>query len=518
MDWITMVSTLLALFSYFILKIAYQTLSFYWLTPRRIQKTMAKQGVCGPQPRFLTGNLPEMAALLSKAAGGGGEISHDIVPRVLPHYLLWSKIFGKRFIFWNGVEPRMCLTEPEMIKELLTKHTMVTGKSWQQQQGSRHFVGQGLLMANGQDWYHQRHIVQPALMGEKLKSFYGFMVESTKTILEALEKSLETGETEVEIGEYMTRLTADIISRTEFDTNFEKGKRIFEMLTNLQSLVARASRHLWFPGSRFLPSKYNREIKSMKKEVERQLMEIIQSRKDRVEVGRSSSYGNDMLGMLLEEMQKKRSDGFSLNLQIIMDECKTFFFAGHDTTARLLTWTLMLLATNPHWQEKVRAEVQDLCHGGPPSLDHLSKLSLLNMVINESLRLYPPATLLPRMAFEDIKLGDLHIPKGLSLWIPVIALHHSKEIWGDDANEFNPQRFASRSAGAGRHFLPFAAGPRNCVGQLFAQMEAKIILAMLLSKFSFAISQTYRHAPELVLILRPKYGVQLHVTKIQSQT
>lgn len=347
------------------------------------------------------------------------------------------------------------------------------------------------------------------------------------------------------------------------------------------------------------------------------MMEIIQSRKDCVEIGRSSSYGNDLLGLLLNEMQKKRGSGFSLNLQLIMDECKTFFFAGHETTALLLTWTSMLLASNPTWQDKVRAQVAEVCNGETPSVDHLSKLTLvcnsssfrfslfpflflflffpffislasyqragclatyiyiyaykfyslsvlaisvflnfekkheprlispldtvfllyknvppllkifhlknkrrahtrpfislvqLNMVINESMRLYPPATVLPRMAFEDIKLGDLHIPKGLSIWIPVLAIHHSEELWGKDANEFNPDRFAGKMFAPGRHFIPFAAGPRNCVGQSFAMMEAKIILAMLISRFSFTISQNYRHAPVIILTIKPKYGVQI---------
>ncbi|KAK4490572.1 hypothetical protein RD792_001255 [Penstemon davidsonii] len=403
----------------------------------------------------------------------------------------------------------MCLTETELIKELLSKYSTISGKSWLQQQGSKHFIGRGLLMANGDDWYHQRHIVAPAFMGDKLKSYAGYMVNCTKEMVTSLEKEIEIGRTEFEIGEYMARLTADIISRTEFDSNYEKGKQIFHLLTVLQQLCAQSSRHLCFPGSRFLPSKYNREIKSLKMEVERLLMEIIQSRKDCVEIGRSSSYGNDLLGMLLNEMQKKGSS--NLNLQLIMDECKTFFFAGHDTTALLLTWTMMLLASNPSWQQKVRAQVKEVCGGAPPSVEQLSKLTLLNMVINESLRLYPPASLLPRMAFEDIKLGDLHIPKGLSIWIPVLAIHHNEEIWGQDVNEFNPDRFGSKSFAPGRHFIPFAAGPRNCVGQAFALMEAKIILAMLISKFSFTISENYRHAPVVVLTMKPKYGVQIHL-------
>ncbi|XP_073063838.1 cytokinin hydroxylase-like [Primulina eburnea] len=506
------VSVAIFIFLYIFLKAAYDTISCYWLTPKRIKKSMEKQGVYGPKPRFLVGNILDMTTLVAESTSKDMDsIHHDIVGRLLPHFIVWSKIHGKRFIYWNGIEPRMCLTEPELIKELLSKYSTISGKSWQQQQGSKHFIGRGLLMANGDDWYHQRHIVAPAFMGDKLKSYAGYMVECTTQMLKSLENAMERGDTEVEIGEYMSRLTADIISRTEFDCNYEKGRQIFHLLTDLQRLCAQASRHLWFPGSRFFPSKYNREIKSLKMEVETLLMEIIQSREDCVEIGRSESYGNDLVGLLLSEMKKKReSNKFSLNLQLIMDECKTFFFAGHETTALLLTWTVMLLASNPIWQEKVREEVKQVCtNGGEPSLDQLSKLTLLGMVINESLRLYPPASVLPRMAFEDIKLGELFIPKGLSIWIPVLAIHHNEEIWGKDVNEFNPSRFASKSYTPGRHFIPFATGPRNCVGQSFALMEAKIILSMLISRFSFTLSENYRHAPIIVLTIKPKYGVQI---------
>lgn len=116
-------------------------------------------------------------------------------------------------------------------------------------------------------------------------------------------------------------------------------------------------------------------------EVERLLMEIIQSRKDCVDIGRSTSYGNDLLGMLLAETQKKRvqnGNGFSFNLQLLMDECKTFFFTGHETTALLLTWTVMLLATNPSWQDKVRAEVLQVLNNEDPSPEKLSKLTLVS--------------------------------------------------------------------------------------------------------------------------------------------
>ncbi|CAL5185761.1 unnamed protein product [Lathyrus oleraceus] len=499
-------ATLLVILVTLIIKVFYDTISCYWLNPIRIKKVMEKQGVFCPKPRFLSGNLKEISSFVSTATSQDMKsINHDVVGRLLPHFVAWSKQYGKRFFYWNGIEPRLCLTETELIKEFLSKYSTISGKSWQQQQGSKNFIGKGLLMANGDDWYHQRHLVSPAFMGEKLKSYAVHMMECTKEMLESLQNvTLECDKKEVEIGEYFTKLTADIISRTEFGTNYKKGTQIFHLLTQLQALCAQATKKLWFPGSRLFPSTYNREIKSLKMEVERLLMEIIQSRKDCVEMGRSNSYGNDLLGMLLDETQKSGS----LNLQLVMDECKTFFFAGHETTALLLTWTAMLLASNPTWQEKVRIEVKETFNQEMPSIDQLSKLNVLHMVINESMRLYPPATLLPRMVFQDIVLGDLYIPKGLSVWIPVLAIHHSEELWGKDANEFNPQRFASKSFMPGR-FLPFASGPRNCVGQSFAMMEAKIILAMLVSRFSFTISENYKHAPITILTIKPKYGVQI---------
>ncbi|CAH8277416.1 unnamed protein product [Arabidopsis lyrata] len=516
---LTILKSLLVIFVTMILRVLYDTISCYWLTPRRIKKIMERQGVTGPKPRPLTGNILEISAMVSQSASKDCDsIHHDIVGRLLPHYVSWSKQYGKRFIVWNGTDPRLCLTETELIKELLMKHNGVSGRSWLQQQGTKNFIGRGLLMANGQDWHHQRHLAAPAFTGERLKGYARHMVECTSKLVERLRKEVGEGGCELEIGEEMHKLTADIISRTEFGSSFEKGKELFNHLTVLQRRCAQATRHLCFPGSRFLPSKYNREIKSLKKEVERLLIEIIQSRRDCAEMGRSSTHGDDLLGLLLNEMDSdKNNNNNNNNLQLIMDECKTFFFAGHETTALLLTWTMMLLADNPTWQEKVREEVREVFgRNGLPSVDQLSKLTSLSKVINESLRLYPPATLLPRMAFEDLKLGDLTIPKGLSIWIPVLAIHHSEELWGKDANQFNPERFGGRPFAAGRHFIPFAAGPRNCIGQQFALMEAKIILATLISKFNFTISKNYRHAPIVVLTIKPKYGVQVILKPLDS--
>ncbi|PAN35409.1 hypothetical protein PAHAL_6G206600 [Panicum hallii] len=508
---------------------AWVTVTCYYLTPMRIRRILAGQGVLGPPPRLLVGNLRDVSALVARAtAGDMGSLSHDIVGRLLPHYVRWSKMYGRIFVYWYGSEPRVCVTDAGMVRELLSsRHAHVTGKSWLQRQGAKHFIGRGLIMANGATWWHQRHVVAPAFMADRLRGRVGHMVECARQTVRALREAVARGGNEVEVGAHMARLAGDIIARTEFDTSYDTGKRVFHLIEELQRLTARSSRYLWVPGSQYFPSKYRREIKRLNGELEQLLKESIQRSREIADEGRapSSACGMGLLGMLLAEMEKKktRSSGngeLGYDTQTIVDECKTFFFAGHETSALLLTWAIMLLATNPSWQDKARAEVASVCGDAPPTADHLPKLTVLQMVINETLRLYPPATLLPRMAFEDITLGggELRVPKGASVWIPVLAIHHDEAVWGADAHEFRPDRFApGRPRPWAGRFLPFASGPRNCVGQAYAMVEAKVVLAVLLASFRFGISDEYRHAPVTVLTLRPRHGVPVRLLPLTTQ-
>ncbi|VAI32302.1 unnamed protein product [Triticum turgidum subsp. durum] len=380
-----MITAIASAVSVLLLRALWVTLSCYFLTPMSIRRTMAAQGVHGPSPRPLVGNLRQVSALVAEAnAGDMTSLSHDIVGRLMPHYVLWSETYGKLFVYWYGSEPRLCLTDTDMIKEFLSsKYAHATGKSWLQRQGTKNFIGRGLLMANGARWSHQRHVVAPAFMPDKLKGRVGHMVECTKQTILSLRDAAARGRGEVEIGGHMTRLTGDIISRTEFDTSYETGKRIFHLLEDLQRLTARSSRYLWIPGSQYFPSKYRREIGRLNGELEGVVMESIRRSREIADEGRTTStYGRGLLAMLLAEMEKKREKGagddgkFSYDTRLVIDECKTFFFAGHETSALLLTWTLMLLATHPEWQDKARAEVSQVCGDDPPSADQLSKLTV----------------------------------------------------------------------------------------------------------------------------------------------
>ncbi|CAO2175328.1 unnamed protein product [Urochloa humidicola] len=514
-------------------RVAWVTFTCYYLTPARIRRILAGQGVRGPPPRPLLGNLRDVSALVADAtAGDMPSLTHDIVPRLLPHYVLWSKAYGRIFVYWYGSEPRVCVTDAGMVRELLSsRHAHVTGKSWMQRQGAKHFIGRGLIMANGAAWWRQRHAVAPAFMADRLRGRVGAMAECAGKAARALREAVARGGNEVEVGAHMARLAGDIVARTEFDTSYDTGKRIFCLIEELQRLTARSSRYLWVPGSQYFPSKYRREIKRLNGELEQLLKESIQRSREIVDEGRTPSpaCGVGLLGMLLAEMEKNKKKATATNsgdggelgydTQTIVDECKTFFFAGHETSALLLTWAIMLLAINPSWQDKARAEVAAVCGASPPTADHLPKLTVLQMVINETLRLYPPATLLPRMAFEDITLGgELRVPRGASVWIPVLAIHHDEAVWGPDAHEFRPERFAPGRARpwAGR-FLPFASGPRNCVGQAYAMVEAKVVLAVMLASFRFGISDEYRHAPVNVLTLRPRHGVPVRLLPLPPQ-
>lgn len=302
----------------------------YWWKPRSIRKIMESQGIRGPTPRFITGNLGEMTKLRElKTAKDMDPISHDIVDRLLPHYVKWVHDYGRRFIFWWGIEPRLTITEPELIKELLSaKHGLSYGKSQLQQKGVKNFIGKGLLMANGEDWANQRRVIAPAFHQENLKGQVSYMIESTKCMINEWKKNVEEGggTVEIEVGEHFARLAADIIAKTEFGSSYEGGKRVFEKLGLLQKLASRAGRCSRLPGSRF---GVNRQVMELKKEVEESLQRLVEARRGSASMGRSCSYGHDLLGLLLAESEKLGATPFTS--QELIDQCKTFFLcrSGH---------------------------------------------------------------------------------------------------------------------------------------------------------------------------------------------
>ncbi|CAI5951096.1 unnamed protein product [Closterium sp. NIES-64] len=194
--------------------------------------------------------------------------------------------------------------------------------------------------------------------------------------------------------------------------------------------------------------------------------------------------------------------------QQLMDECLTFLLAGHETTSNLLTWTVMLLSQHNTWQQRVREEAQQVlgADGAGLTMEKAAELKIMGMVLNEVLRLYPPAPAIARRCDTRTKLSEtLTIPAGVGVTVPIAAMHRRKELWGEDAEEFKPERFANGINKAAMHplaFIPFSVGPRVCIGQNFAVLEAKVILSLLVLRFSWRVAPSYRHCPEQVLTLK----------------
>lgn len=195
--------------------------------------------------------------------------------------------------------------------------------------------------------------------------------------------------------------------------------------------------------------------------------------------------------------------------QEVMDNCLTFLLAGHETTASLLTWTVYLLALHPLWQERARAEVEEFCQSGQlVDNQSIGRLKTVSMILLEALRLFPPQPVIGRRSLRDTRAGTYSVASGLEILIPVAAIHRDQQFWGSDSNEFRPARFANGIHGACKEpmaYLPFGTGPRTCLGQGLALLEAKAILAVILPRCSWRLSPSYRHSPDVTLTLQPKY-------------
>jgi PHYB activation tagged suppressor 1 len=250
-------------------------------------------------------------------------------------------------------------------------------------------------------------------------------------------------------------------------------------------------------------------MRKLQKELRDKLTNIV---KNRVATKDTTGYGNDMLGVILEACTSEDGKKPLMSMDEIIEECKTFYLAGYETTSQMLIWTMFLLSTYPEWQEKLREEVLRECGKEIPVGDTLNKLKLVNMFILETLRLYGPVTQIQRQASSDLKLGCIKVPKGAILSIPIKTIHRDKEVWGEDADEFKPQRFENGVMRASKQptaFLPFSSGPRACIGQNFAMIEGKVVVAMILQRFSISLSPKYVHAPTDAFTIRPRYRLQV---------
>ncbi|KAK1389851.1 Cytochrome P450, E-class, group I [Heracleum sosnowskyi] len=481
-----------------------------WWNPIRVQYKMKLQGITGPSYKIFYGNTKEILKMRrSSMEKPMNDLSHHIFPRILPHVHSWMSNYGANFLNYYGPQAQLVVTEAELIKEILNNKDNSFPKI-ELEGYAKKLLGDGLSSSTGEKWLKLRKLSNHVFHAENLKNMIPTMVTSVRKMLERWK---EYENKEIEVFEEFRLLTSEVISRTAFGSSYLEGENMFKMLMKLTLIVSRNLHIIRFPViSKILKTKDDIESEKLEQGIHDCISKMINKREREISGAMESMIGGDFLGSLLEANHDKDVSKRIL-MQDMVDECKTFYFAGHETTTSLLGWTILLLSTNKHWQERARNEVVELFGQKNPTSDGIARLKNMNMIIEESLRLYPPVPVIKRKVEKQVQLGNLMLPPHLELYISPLALHHDPQIWGEDVHLFKPERFAKGVANATKNtaaaFLPFGFGPRTCVGLNFAIVEAKIALAMILQRYAFTLSPTYIHSPIQTFMVRPQHGVQI---------
>jgi cytochrome P450 len=400
----------------------------------------------------------------------------------------YGDIAGLRVLNFRSI----FINHPDLIEEVLVTNARKYSKG-RVLRANRHVFGEGLLTSEGDFWLRQRRLAQPAFHRARIASYAATMVEYTQRMLNGWR-----GGEERDAHQEMMRLTLQIVGKTLFDADVERdAQHVGKSLELLLEIGANFRRTIFVP--HWLPTPTNLRVKREVAQIEKILYRIIGERRAS---GRDTG---DLLSMLLSAQDE---DGSRMTDRQLRDEAITLFLAGHETTASTLSWTWWLLAQNPAVEAKLHAELDAVLGDRVPSLDDLPRLAYAGHVITESLRLYPAAWGMARLAVEDHEIAGYPVTKGMGVAMAQWVVHRDLR-WYDAPEEFQPERWEDdlwkrlpRFA-----YFPFGGGPRQCIGNAFALMEATLILATIARKFRLRLVANHPVAPLASITLRPRYGV-----------
>ena len=402
----------------------------------------------------------------------------------------YGDIAGLRVLNFRSI----FINQPDLIEEVLVTNARKYSKG-RVLRANRHVFGEGLLTSEGDFWLRQRRLAQPAFHRARIASYAATMVEYTQRML----NGWRGGEAR-DAHQEMMRLTLQIVGKTLFDADVERDAQdVGKSLELLLEIGANFRRAIFVP--HWLPTPTNLRVKREVAQIEKILYRIIGERRA------SGRDAGDLLSMLLCAQDE---DGSRMTDRQLRDEAITLFLAGHETTASTLSWTWWLLAQNPAVEAKLHAELDAVLGDPGPSLDDLPKLAYTGHVITESLRLYPAAWGMARLAIEDHEIAGYPVTKGMGVAMAQWVVHRDSR-WYDAPEEFRPERWENdlwkrlpRFA-----YFPFGGGPRQCIGNVFALMEATLILATIARKFRLRLVANHPVAPLASITLRPRHGVRV---------
>uniref|UniRef100_A0A3Q4HHW0 Cytochrome P450, family 4, subfamily F, polypeptide 3 n=1 Tax=Neolamprologus brichardi TaxID=32507 RepID=A0A3Q4HHW0_NEOBR len=430
------------------------------------------------------------------------------------------------------------LFHPDYVKPLLMAPASITVKDELIYHHLQPWLGNSVLISNGEVWSRKRRLLTPAFHFDILKSYITVFNSSAKAMHDKWCRLVAEGKTNLEMFDHVTLMTLDSLLKCAFsyDSNCqESSSEYVSAIVELSDLIIQRREknilHHWDwiywktrQGERFKQAlntvhRFTRDVV----EKRRTLLNQQRETETQSEIAPTAQKRNDFVDILL---LTKDEDGQGLTDEEIQAEANTFMFAGHDTTASAICWTLYNLARHEHYQEICRQEVMDLLEGRDGQeiqWEDLSNLPFTTMCIKESLRLHSPVQAVTRSYTQDMVLpGNRTVPAGTICLVSIYGTHHNPTVW-TNPHEFDPQRFdpSNKKSQTSHAFIPFSAGPRNCIGQKFAMVELRVVVALTLLRFRLTPgvnpelgSSRVRRLPQLVL--RAEGGLWLQLEPLNT--
>jgi len=391
------------------------------------------------------------------------------------------------------------VSDPQHIEQIhaRTGHEFIKGYS--SSAGLMRLLGHGLLTSEGDFWLRQRRLSAPAFHQKRIVEYASVIVDYTQR----LTSEWKDGEIR-DVHEDMMRLTLEIVAKTLFGVDARSVQK--RVAKNLTIILSEFRRQVYLLiNVPFLNSGSKKRYAQAVDELEKIIYRMIEEHRHQKEDA------GDLLSML---MAARDEDGSKMTDVQLRDEAMTLFLAGHETTANALSWSLYLLSTNPKAKDKVVKEIDLILGSRKAVYEDLLLLPYTQAVIKETLRLYPPAWRVYREAAQDLELGGYSVPKGTGLWMGQYLVHRD-ERWFPNPEVFSPERWLSDETKKipKYAYFPFGGGPRVCIGNAFAEMEANLVLATILQSYQVQCLEDQSVVPEPSMTLRPKKGIKARIKK-----
>ena len=360
-------------------------------------------------------------------------------------------------------------------------------------------IGEGLVTSEGSFWLRQRRLAQPAFHRKRLLAFGTIMTQAAEAMV-ARWKAYERKAQPFDVNGEMMPLTLKVVGEALFNADVSgDADAVGRALSIALEHVNYRSYQIFALPERF-PTPRNRRFVRARQTLDQVVLKLIEERR------RSDEDMGDLLSMLL--MARDEETGEGMTDAQLRDEVMTILLAGHETTANALSWTWYLLAQNPDAEQKLHDELAQVLGGRTPSIEDLPNLPYTRMVIDEAIRLYPPVWGVARQAVGEDEIRGFPIPPGTALFLSQFVTHRHPDFW-EQPEKFDPERFTpERSAGRPSFaYFPFGGGPRLCIGNNFALMEAQLVLATVAQRYKLRLAPNFPVEQNPGVTLRPRNGI-----------